>query len=457
MTAHGLIRSVRDDLRRHWRHLAAGGLGIAVSVAALVFFLALGLGIREVLLGEVFPIERIEVERTGTDINILALKIELGKDTIDQSTVDALRAIDGVTAVYPKMRLLVPALASGGESLIGQGMQTELVADGIDPTLVADDVGDAFHDPRIDPSLLGLPCGERSTCPSGAVCVGASVLGPGECREEIPVIVSTQMVELYNGAFRRAYRLPKLNPEALVGLGLDVSFGASSLRPSGRRVVRERVTLVGFSDAAIPLGITMPLGFVERLNRELGPAGAAGGFHSAVLEIASRDAASRVIEAVEAMGLEVRDRGARRAAFFMTMLLAAVSLVGIVVLAISALHVMHVFALLVMIRRRELGVMRAVGASRGEVRLLLVTEASVVGLAAGAVGLAGAAVLGRLADSALARGLPDFPFKPESFFAFEPWLVAAALGLAVLACAFGALAPSFRATGPDPAEVLSGD
>jgi len=455
MTARGLFRSVRDDLKRHWRHMAVGGLGIAASVAALVFFLALGLGVRGVLLDEVFPVDRIEVERVSTDINLLALKIELGKDTIDEATVDALEAIDGVTAVYPKMRLLAPAMASGGESLIGQGMQTELVADGIDPALVAGDVGDGFHDPRIDPSVLRLSCGGNTTCPSGTVCVGASVFGPGECREEIPVIVSQHMVELYNGAFRRAYRLPKINPDALVGLGLDVSFGASSLRPSSRRVVRERVTLVGFSDAAIPLGITMPLGFVERLNRALGPAGAGEGFHSAVLEVASRDAGARVIEAIEAMGLEVRDGGARRAAFLMTVLLATVSLVGIVILTISALHVMHVFALLVMIRRREIGVLRAVGASRRDVRLLLVTEAAAVGLAAGLTGLAGAAALAWTADRALNDWLPDFPFKPESFFAFDPWLIAAALALAVASCVLGGLAPSLRATGPDPASVLS--
>ncbi len=116
---------------------------------------------------------------------------------------------------------------------------------------------------------------------------------------------------------------------------------------------------------------------------------------------------------------------------------------------------MHVFALLVMIRRREIGVMRAVGASRGDVRLLLMTEAAVVGLISGVIGLIGAAVLAWSADRTLAAGLPDFPFKPESFFFFEPWLIAAALGLAVISCVLGALAPSMRATGPDPPEVLS--
>lgn len=455
MTARGFWRSVRNDLLRHWRHIAAGGLGIAVSIAALVFFLALGLGVREVLLGDIFPVDRIEVTPRSTDLNLLALKLELGKDTIDDEMVARLGAIDGVAAVYPKMRLLAPALASGGESLIGTGMQTELVADGIDPALVASDVGEAFHDPRVDPSVIGLACGEAGTCPSGAVCVGASVFGPGECREEIPVIVSEHMVELYNGAFRRAYRLPKINPQALVGLGLDVSFGASSLRPSGRRVVKNRVTLVGFSDAAIPLGITMPLGFVRQLNRELGPKGAGDGYHSAVVESASKETVAGIVEAIEGLGLEVRDGGARRASFFMTLVLTTVSLVGIVILSVSALHVMHVFALLVMIRRREIGVMRAVGASRGDVRLLLMAEAAVIGLAAGVFGLLGARVLAWGADRAMAAGLPDFPFKPESFFAFDPWLIAAALALAVISCVLGALAPSLRATGPDPAEVLS--
>jgi len=457
MTGSGFWRSVRDDLVRHWRHVGSGGLGIAVSVAALVFFLALGLAVRHVLLGEVFAVDRIEVQRRSTDLNLLAIRVELGSDTIDESTLEVLSGIDGVKAVYPKMRLMVPATASGGESLIGSGMQTELVADGIDPALVADTVGDAFHDPLLETEIEAVSCRGRDDCPEGSVCVGVSAFAAGGCREEIPVIVSDHMVELYNGAFRRAYRLPKVNPQALTGLGLDVAFGASSLRPSGRRIVHERGTLVGFSDAAMPLGITMPLGFVRRLNRELGPQGAAEGFHSAVVTIESGRAAGGVIDEVEAMGLDVRDSGARRAAFFTSILLLAVSLVGAVVLGISAVHVMHVFALLVMIRRREIGVMRAVGASRADVRMLIVAEAALVGLVAGCVGVAAAFVLAWSTDRLLGDRLPDFPFKPESFFSFEPWLMAVALGVAVLACVAGALGPAFRATAADPAEVISGD
>lgn len=457
MTARGLLRSVRDDLVRHRSHIAAGGLGIAVSIAALTFFLALGFGVRGILLGEVFSLKRIEVLPKSTDLNLLALKVELGRDTLDADAIIRLGDIDGVAAVYPKQRLLVPAMASGGESLIGTGMQTELVADGIDPALVADEVGDAFHDPIVDPGTAGTSCRSDSECPTGTVCTTGPGFASGECREVIPVIVSEHMVELYNGAFRRAYRLPKVNPDALLGMGLDVAFGVSSLRPTGRRAVRHRVEFTGVSDAAIPLGITMPLGFVRRLNRDLGPRGGDEGFHSVVIEVASESVAAEVIETVEGSGLVVRDDGARRAAFYTTTALAAVALVGMVILAISTLHVMHVFALLVMIRRREIGVMRAVGASRNDVRVLITTEAGIVGLIAGALGLATAAGLAFLADAVLTSSLPDFPFKPDSFFSFEPWLVPLALGLAAVSCVFGALGPALRATAADPADIIAGD
>jgi len=457
MTAHGLLRSVRDDLVRHRGHITAGGLGIALSIAALTFFLALGFGVRGILLGEVFSLKRIEVMPKSTDLNLLALKVELGRDTLDNDAIASLGYIDGVSAVYPKQRLLVPALASGGESLIGTGMQTELVADGIEPALVADEVGEEFHDPVVDPATTGAPCRSDSDCPIGATCTTASTYAAGECREVIPVIVSEHMVELYNGAFRRAYRLPKVNPDALLGMGLDVSFGASSLQPTGRRAVRHRVELAGVSNAAIPLGITMPLGFVRRLNRDLGAKNGGEGFHSAVVEVASESAVAGVIETIEKSGLIVRDDGARRAAFFTTAALAAVALVGMVLLSVSTLHVMHVFALLVMIRRREIGVMRAVGASRNDVRTLITVEAGVVGLIAGALGFAAAAGIALLADAALTSSLPNFPFKPDSFFSFEPWFLPAALALAAVSCVLGALGPALRATAADPADIVAGD
>jgi ABC-type antimicrobial peptide transport system permease subunit len=97
-----------------------------------------------------------------------------------------------------------------------------------------------------------------------------------------------------------------------------------------------------------------------------------------------------------------------------------------------------------------------VGARRGDIRNLLVAEAAVVGMVAGLLGLAAAFVAGLAADAFAASRVPDFPFKPESFFSFSPWLLVAVLTLAVVACVIGALPPAFRAASGDPSEALAG-
>ncbi len=454
MIGRGWARTVGADLRRHWRHFAAASVGVVLGVAALTFFLALGLQTRELLMAQVFPADHLEVVPRSADLDLFALRLDLGRDALDRETLDGLGAIDGVDAVYPKMRLTVPALASGGTSLFGAGMQTEIVADGIDPALVMGEVGTDFRD--VEEDQPAIPCSRDSECGDDAYCGREHGFGEGICRPYIPVLVSPYVVELYNGAFRRAYDMPKINPDALEGLVFEMAFGASTLRPSSARVIREKMRLAGVSDKAIPLGVTLPVGHVRRLNMALDSPQAGERYHSAVIEVRDKKLLPRVIEAVEANGLEVRDRGARRAALVTAVVMLVLALVGTVLIAVAAAHIMHVFYLVVMMRRREIGLLRAVGARRGDIRTLLVTEAVVVGLVASVLGVAAAVAGGAVADAFAAGRVPDFPFKPESFFAFSPWLVVPVILLAVTACVIGALPPSFRAAAGDPSEALAG-
>jgi len=434
----GWARTVAADLCRHWRHFAAASVGVVLGVAGLTFFLALGLQIRELLVAQVFPADHLEVAPRRAEVDLFALRLDLGRDALDGAALDGLGAIDGVDAVYPKMRLIVPALASGGTY----------------PALVVGEVGPAFRE--VDDDQPPKRCSGDAECGEDAYCGRERGFGEGVCRPYIPVLVSPYVVELYNGAFRRAYDLPKINPDALKGLVFEMAFGASTLRPSGGRVIREKMRLAGVSDKAIPLGVTLPVGHIRRLNMALDSPQAGERYHSAVIEVKDKELLPRVVEAVEASGLEVRDRGARRAALVTAVVMLVLALVGTVLIAVAAAHIMHVFYLVVMVRRREIGLLRAVGARRGDIRTLLVAEAAVVGLAASLLGVAVAVAGGAVADAFAAGSVPDFPFKPESFFAFSPWLIIPVVLLAVVACVIGALPPSFRAAAGDPSEALAG-
>jgi ABC-type antimicrobial peptide transport system permease subunit len=117
---------------------------------------------------------------------------------------------------------------------------------------------------------------------------------------------------------------------------------------------------------------------------------------------------------------------------------------------------MHVFFMLIYERQRELGIMRAVGATRGDIRVIILGQAGLVGLTAGSIGIGLAFAFTRVFDFVSNRYLPDFPYKPETYFDFSLPIVLGALAFAVGFCVLGAALPAGRAARLDPAAVLTG-
>jgi ABC-type antimicrobial peptide transport system permease subunit len=106
-------------------------------------------------------------------------------------------------------------------------------------------------------------------------------------------------------------------------------------------------------------------------------------------------------------------------------------------------------------RTREIGILRAVGATRGDVALVVLVEAAATGLAGGVVGVLLARVTAALLDRLSRTGLPDFPFKPETFFHFEAVHVVLGIGVALLASLLGAFLPARAAARLEPAKALT--
>lgn len=451
-----LGRIVGVNLRSNAVHFLLASIGVVVGIAAFAFFLALGAGVRSVVLGKIFPLDQLEVVAKTMSLDLGPLSLGMASDVLDDSSADKLRAIPGVRGVYPKMKLTVPAIAVGGKALIGNDLRTELIVDGIDPALVADEIGPAFHDPPATPEPV-KPCQADNECGAG-YCGRPREGGPDKvCREFVPALVSPHLVEIYNGSLRRAYDLPRLNPDFLLGLSVEMKVGASMVEASARdALLHERVKLVGFSDKAITLGLTLPRGYVAGYNVHYGTPEAAKRYHSIVVKVTAKDQVAAVAKAIEQLDLEVTDSGAEQAGMLITVFVLVFSLLSTIIVGIAAVNIMHVFFMLVYERQREIGIMRAVGASRGDIRLIILGEAASVGLAAGTVGvlLAYAASLGF--DAVSANYVPDFPYKPTTYFMFTWDLVLMALGFAAGFCVLGAWLPARRAARMDPAAVLTG-
>ncbi|MCD4747791.1 MAG: ABC transporter permease [Thermoanaerobaculales bacterium] len=455
MKRPGRRRLLLTDMRRSWGRLTLAGLGIAVAAAVLTFLVGLGEGVREGVIRRMIPDDRLEVGRQSSHVDLGPLRMALGRDVLDEADLRELGRIPGVKGVFPKVGLAVPATASGGSALLGQTMVTEVVIDGIDPLLVAEDVGAGYSfAARAPVGADALPCWTDADCPSGLYCVDGGG-GQRACREPAPVLVASNLVELYNGTVRRAYGLPRLNPEAVLGLTAEVRFGGSSFSGVSRsRVLRDRLRLVGFSNRAAPLGVTLPLEEVRRLNAALGDGSRDGGFDSAVLTLHSPADLGAVAGRVRGMGLQVVNEGAERAAAVMGVAMVAFLLVGGAIVVVAALGVFHTFALLVQGRVREIAVLRAVGASVQDVVLLLLSEAAIVGVAAGAVGVAVGIAVAEITDVAAMQALEQLPFIPESLFLFEPALLLGILAITVFGAVAGALAPIWSVVRRPLAELL---
>src|SRR5690242_14962178 len=121
----------------------------------------------------------------------------------------------------------------------------------------------------------------------------------------------------------------------------------------------------------------------------------------------------------------------------------------------SAVNIAHTFFMLISDRKREIGILRAVGATKADVRRIILGEAAAVGAVAGALGIAIGVLASLVIDFLSRRFVPDFPFKPDSYFLFTPTLLGGALVFAVLFCVLGAYLPARRAAELQPAQALT--
>lgn len=453
---------IRRDVKRTRGALVTSGFGIAAGTAALIFFLALGLGVRAVLLGQVFPIDQVELEPPkAADPGLLGFLVGGGAEPsgITPEEVTRLKGVRDVTGVFPKLRLAFPSSGRGGKEIFGYDVGTsELIGDGIEPELVRWELaaGSVFDDPL---ERAGPACKDDGGCPATQYCERPSGADEGRCSDPVPLLVSRYLIEIFDKSIAPAHRLPPVG-ETLISRASGVTFsmrlGESLLGKSKAGAPRSvKVRLAGISRRAIDLGVTLPLPVVRRWNREYAGERAATRFSSAIVQVASPGATSAVIDVGAEMKLQPKDTRARDVSVLITSVMALLSLVAAVILVVSASNIAYTFRVLVTERRSEIALYRAVGATAADMRAWMMGLAVVVGVTGGAVGLVVARVCAVVTDWVAASKLPDFPFKPATFFAFPLWLWAAGVAFAALFAMAGAWGPARRAARVEPAAALA--
>jgi ABC-type antimicrobial peptide transport system permease subunit len=178
------------------------------------------------------------------------------------------------------------------------------------------------------------------------------------------------------------------------------------------------------------------------------------GYDELTIEAASLNDAVQIVEVLEARGFEVQS--------LQTMLdmvnkgmVTMLGSIGGLALLVASLGIANTMIMAVYERTREIGILKAIGASPGDIRVLFMAEAALIGLLGGVVGT----IIGWLLGLGLNRAILAYLQWKEipvegTFFVVTAWLVLLALAFATVVGLLAGLYPAARAARLEPLEAL---
>lgn len=137
----------------------------------------------------------------------------------------------------------------------------------------------------------------------------------------------------------------------------------------------------------------------------------------------------------------------------------ALGAIGTIALIVAALGIINTMVMSILERTREIGVMKAVGASERQIRTIFFVEAGSIGLGGGILGVTLGWLVSRLANwiANLWVARQGGPGGDLEFFYLPVWLIAAAILFSILVSLLAGLYPAARAARVNPVEALRHD
>jgi ABC-type antimicrobial peptide transport system permease subunit len=289
------------------------------------------------------------------------------------------------------------------------------------------------------------------------------------CEHRVPIVMGPTMIELYNGQFAKTHGLPIIETDFVKwvtqrgGLGqmrFSIGLGQTTIAGSNtsinHRPRRVEGVLVGISSRAMSIGMTVPIQYIQRWNRQYMGEEAATTYSSIIVTVKHREDIAPFSQWLQdSLDLRLDDSLGEKFATALFVIRFALIGISLVIIGISAINIAHNFFMQVTERRRELGLLRALGATKADVRMVVLGEAALIGLIGGILGVLLAILMAKGVDYASAHWAPRFPYKPATWFSFRWWIWTGGLVCAAGFAVLGGYLPARRASSMEPAQALT--
>jgi putative ABC transport system permease protein len=127
---------------------------------------------------------------------------------------------------------------------------------------------------------------------------------------------------------------------------------------------------------------------------------------------------------------------------------------GSLALAVASIGIVNTLVMAILERRREIGIMKAIGASDSDVKRVFFAEAGAMGLLGGCVGVLLGWLIGRAIDAGTNIYLARQGASSVEVWYVSWWLVAGAIGFSLVVSLLAGWYPASRASRLDPVEAL---
>jgi putative ABC transport system permease protein len=430
-------RNLREALLRN----SLTTLGVAVGVASLVAMLSLGVGLQQLatnrlnksgLFDSIFVTSRLNLRGPGRPPATSDAK---PPRPLDEEARQEMARLPNVVEVYPQIRFFTE-IRFGGKSYasmvagIPESSKTSGAFDGMQGTF--------FSGPEVDETILQSEFAK-------------------ELNRQTSELIGKDLVLRY--AERQS--LPASPGDADGSGGFSVVPKEMHLRIIGVVDTEPASGFGGFGNGRvlIPLKVaeslrTAQINDLRDVLRGGDPSKPT--YASLTVRAKSPDDVEKVEAAIKNMGFgafSLFDASKSLRIFFSVFDL-LLGIFGSLALAVATLGIINTLVMAILERRREIGVLKALGAADSDVRQLFFVEAGVMGLIGGLCGVA----LGWLISRALNFGT-DVYLKgrdlPSVQIASVPWwLVLLSIGFAVLVSLAAGLYPASRAAKLNPVDAL---